>query len=214
VKDADNFFLESGELQDANNVNVDEVREIAPRVLEVINGAARASITGFRPVDMGGVSQIDDEGQRHHCVLVQDSITVRSRVKAAAVVIRSDGSVHEKQQEKPDRIEPTFSLAERNTNVADALRIFGKGDLSWFDLYKIFEIIRDDLGGQKNLLDAEFVLKKDLSRFRQTAQHPEAIGDKARHARIGAEVPKDPMAIVEASLLISALLQKSIASKF
>ena len=41
-----------------------------------------------------------------------------------------------------------FNLAQRDTNVADALRQFARSH-EWFDIYKVYEIIRDDLGSKK-----------------------------------------------------------------
>lgn len=91
--------------------------------------------------------------------------------------------------------------------------IFGEGELSWVDLYKIYEIARDDVGNSNALLNKEYVVKKDLRNFTHTAQHPDAIGDAARHARISADPPKEPMSFTEANLLISTLMIKWLDSK-
>jgi len=211
VKDSDQFFLESVRFNDPDEA--DKVRDQALKIIVLINGSAKLRISGFRPIEIQHVSYIDDKGSRHNYVSLQESISARSRLEVTAVATRPDGSEVEEEIEQPDRIEPTFSLAESDQNVSDALRLYGMRDLNWGDLYKIYEIVRDDVGGSKELDNSEYVLKKDLGNFSHTAQHPGAIGDDARHARINAEVPPNPMSITEAFLLISTLLSKWIDSK-
>jgi hypothetical protein len=211
ILEGDDFFLESDRFKDLQDD--DEVRQNAQRLIELINGSAKLRIPGFRSIEIGRVSRIDENGSRHHFVQLKGSVSARSKLRAAAIVAKSNGIVKEKDIENPDRILSTYELAEDNENVADALRLYGKAELSWVDLYKIYEIIRDDVGNVNDLLNRQYVLKKDLSRFTHTAQHPGVIGDEARHARVAADVPKDPMSIVEANLLISTLLSKWIDSK-
>lgn len=211
VKDDDQFFFESVLFNDLEEAG--EVRDTAAQIIALINGSAKLRISGFRPIEIGSVSYFDDEGNRRNFVLLQGSISARSRHKATAVVIKPDGSEVKEEIEQPDRIELTFSLAESDPNVSDALRLYALSELSWGDLYKIYEIIRDDVGGSKELFDNEYVLKKDLRNFSHTAQHPGAIGDDARHARIASEVPVNPMSLAEANLLISTLMNKWIDSK-
>ncbi len=211
VEDNEEFFLQSKvfyELEDA-----DEVREAARRIISLINGSAKLKISGFRPIEIGNVYYIDEEGKRLIFVKFQESISARSRLKTEANVIGSNGSEVMQENELPDLIEPTFSLAVSDPNVSDALRLYASIELNWADLYKIYEIIRDDVGGSQQLFDREYVLKKELRNFSHTAQHPGAIGDDARHARIASEVPANPISLVEANLLISTLLNKWIDSK-
>jgi len=44
--------------------------------------------------------------------------------------------------------------------------------------------------------------KKELSDFRQTANHPEGSGIHARHGHLNTEPPKNPMSLADAKRLI------------
>jgi len=211
VKDKDHFFMESVLFNDQEEA--DKIQEIASKIITLINGSAKLRIYGFRPIETGNVSYIDDRGNRHNFVLLQGNISARSRAKATLVVTKPEGSELEEEIEQPDCIKPTFALAESDPNVADALRRYASNELNWVGLYKIYEIIRDDVGGSKALFDKGFALKKDLRNFSHTAQHPGAIGDAARHARVDAEVPENPMSLAEANLLISTMMTKWIDLK-
>ncbi len=211
VKDNDHFFMEYVLFNDIEEA--DKVREIALKIITLINGSAKLRISGFRPIETGNVSYIDDRGNRHNFVLLQGSISARSRLKATAIVTKPNGSEVEEEIEQSDQIRHTFALAESDPNVFDALRLYASNELNWVDLYKIYEIIKDDVGGLKALFNKRFVLKKDLRNFSHTAQHPGAIGDAARHARVAAEIPENPMSLSEANLLISTMMTKWIDLK-
>ena len=95
-----------------------------------------------------------------------------------------------------------FNLAQRDTNVADALRQFARSH-EWFDIYKVYEIIRDDLGSKK-LNSKKFVGKTDLDLLRQTANY-------YRHARTAR--PSKPMTHNDARELIRRVLRHWLEEK-
>jgi hypothetical protein len=79
---------------------------------------------------------------------------------------------------------------------------------SWFNLYKVFEIIRDECIGEESLVARNFIPKRDLKRFTQSAQSRELLGDEARHASRKYKPPEIPMTIDEARRLIKQLFSK------
>jgi hypothetical protein len=62
---------------------------------------------------------------------------------------------------------PTFvRRAAEHRDVAEVLIILGRGDwISWHDLYKIFEIVRDNVGSHKALIAKGWKSKEDISAF-------------------------------------------------
>jgi hypothetical protein len=65
-------------------------------------------------------------------------------------------------------------------------KIFANGDLNWSNLFKVFEIVRRDCGGEGAAQSAGWATKKSMELFRRTANSFEAVG-LGRPARSGAE---------------------------
>ena len=90
------------------------------------------------------------------------------------------------------------SLAAAVPDVADALGVLGQADpLSWVALYKLFEIIRDNV--KPHTLDGlGWTTKNELSAFTASANRPDLSGIDARHARMaGINPPKVSMTLSE-----------------
>ena len=82
-------------------------------------------------------------------------------------------------------------------------------DRNWINLYKIYEIVDKDAGKIKKIHRIEqWITKKKISDFKQTANSKRAIGDDARHGVDDNDPPKEPMSLSEAKALIMTLLQK------
>ena len=77
--------------------------------------------------------------------------------------------------------------------------------LSWVTLYKIYEIIRDNIREKKII---QILTKNELSRFTGTAQSRGQIGDDARHAAKKFIGHPQPMTIEEANELIKKLINR------
>ena len=72
-----------------------------------------------------------------------------------------------------------MALSGTNEAVRDVILFFN--EITWLNLYKIYEVICKDVGGEKVL--QKFITKDELMSFRQTAQSREAIGKLARHGK-------------------------------
>ena len=105
-------------------------------------------------------------------------------------------------------------LALSDTAVSKALRLFGKttNDHDWVGLYRIFEVIKDDVGTQ--LMYAKgWATKAAITNFTRTANHPDAAGDDARHGATNDQPPTNPMALSDARSLIELLLHRWLDHK-
>ena len=80
--------------------------------------------------------------------------------------------------------------------------IFGTG--SWVNLYRIYEMIEDDMKGK--IVQNEWATRSLLERLSRTANHPDSIGDEARHGRQKQDPPKNPMPLSEAKALIETIM--------
>jgi hypothetical protein len=104
-------------------------------------------------------------------------------------------------------------LGTSDIAAADVLLILGKGDLDWYDLYKVFEIVREDVGDEKEIIANGWATKSSLSAFRVSANHPGVSGEAARHARMRRGSAKRTMAISQGRAFISDLARLWMKSR-
>jgi hypothetical protein len=103
--------------------------------------------------------------------------------------------------------------ASRNdSNIAKIISLFNN-DLDWVNLYRIYEVIRDDCGGEKDLRDLCGISNSQLTQFTRTANHPEVTGITARHGSLSSEPPTNPMLLEEARQFIKAIMDCWITHK-
>ena len=110
--------------------------------------------------------------------------------------------------------ESWIEIAERDKEVDEGLHYFAYDIPNWFDLVRIYEVIRDDVGGgqknygEKKIKESGWVEKTEISRFLSTAhqqRHRYARSNKGRHS--------NPMSLLEAESLIRELLEYWLRSK-
>ncbi len=97
---------------------------------------------------------------------------------------------------------------QSNPAVAEAFLYLDHPQVGWPDLYKAYEVIRHDSGGQLGLLKFGWATKPELSRFTQTANH-------YRHAKNSEySLPAKPMTISLARKFVRELLSNWLATKY
>ncbi len=199
------YYLESSALETAAG-NVD--RDAARTLLKRINGAARAVGHDYQPVELKGHYTKDDGAT----IVTGETANqvIRAKQRAVAVVLKDGVPV----PQPPPKGYRYLRLAEQDPNIADALRILGQPDpLDWYDIYKIFEIVQNAVGGTKEIEKRGWATAADLNRLTASANHPGISGDEARHARMkGTPGPDKGMSIREADDLIRRLAANWIES--
>lgn len=207
VEENGSFYLGSSEFNSLTSA--EEVRERGRALIKLINGVAKFNRDNFLDVSEDGITQVEDEGKRHHYVFIEEAITAYEKVSAQVTVITADGS--EKVANQPSALESLLEVAQKHNVVADALS-FNRDD-TWVSLYKAYEIIRDDVGGKHQIIKNGWSVDSDINRFTQTAQSRAALGDSARHASEKYKPPAQPMTLSEAKALIKTILSRWVASK-
>lgn len=181
-----------------------DVRAAAARLMDAVNGVAAVRNPGFQPVALTG--QVRDGNDQHTHVVDVDPVTVVSI--ASPVVVLTDGA-----KPPPPPSETDFAaLALRDPNVAEALRYL-RADADWYALYKIYEVVRDDLGGQRALMASGLAGPNALDTFTESANRSEISGDAARHARLGGQPSGRSTDLVSARHLIRALVEAWMVNK-
>jgi hypothetical protein len=198
IRAADRFFLSAAEL-DNPPIGV-AFHDVAQKLVIRINGLARVQKPGFSPVDLAG--HYDEDGNVY-VAGVTARVEVRAHVSATAVVTGPSGTP---VQQAPPASSRYLALAARSTDVAEALEIMGRPEsLNFAELYKVYEII-EHAGALKAAMKSAGVPETSRALFSRTANHPDASGADARHARSRQAPPKNPMTIEEALTLIRRLL--------
>jgi hypothetical protein len=181
--------------------NPSEVRDRSAEVEEILNGAG--ILFGLEKAKVGStVLEVTDAGLRKHRILVAEPGKYGLRGRNAAMT-GSDGE--SKENENALAFRKILKLAETNKRVSDALHFLALQP-NWWNLYKVFEIVKDDVQDQVYKL----VDEKKLRAFTGTAQSPRLLGDEARHASASPKYfgPDEPTSLEEAQRLIRQLVEK------
>ena len=181
----------------------DDVIAAARRIVPSIKAAIRlARVTGPRAVDAYRVVVQRPEGPRNFVyVYAQEAIGVGEALAATVL----GGS-----QPRPTPI--PIELALTDARVALALELFAH-DPNWYDLYKVLDVVEEDVSGERALEAKGWVPRSELKRFTQTANSHGAVGLDARHARNAFRPPKVPMPLADAVDLIRRVLISWLATK-
>jgi len=180
----------------------DEVRNDVEELLALINGAAWLAIDARTPLHAVSIARVREDGGRDFCRDYENTLELRDTFSTTHT--RSDGTVESRYP--ADQVPGWIRIAQQNPDVAKAFRLLGAGNLNWVNLYRLYEIIKKDIGGIEEIVNRGWATKKSLKRFKHTANSPDAIGDDARHGKQPTKPPKNPMALGEARSLLKLIL--------
>lgn len=180
----------------------------ASELLRRVNGAARVLDSSFQPVRLVGNYS---NGDHAHHVVVADTAYARAQAMPIAVVVNGVAVV----PEAPTLGERYTQLASLHPDVAEALDLLGRDDdpLSWAQLWKVYEVVREHVGGPSRgtakqvLIGKGWVSQAEIEAFEASANTKSISGDDARHARGHAPQGSGSMTVEEGRAMISALMQ-------
>lgn len=175
-----------------NTKDTNLISEITNCFLEKINGILRLKFQGFNAIAVDSLFVFEDEQGISKIAAMRATLSGRGDLTAIA------NSTDEEIGNQNKQTEDLF-----NNSIATEVFHFYSQPTSWINLYKIYEIIRDDIGDKEII---KILSKNELSRFTGTAQSREQIGDDARHAAKKFIRHPQPMTIKEANELIKKLI--------
>ena len=201
VEENGSFYLESSEF---NSLTLaEEVRGRGRALIKLINGVAKFYRNNFLGISEDAITRVEDNGKRHNYVFLEGAVTFRTTVRGQLTGITTDRS--EKVATQPSALESLLEVAQKHNVVADALSFYR--DDTWISLYKAYEIIRGDVGGEHQIIKNGWTVKSGIKRFTQTAQ-------PYRHASKKYKPPAQPMTLLEARALIKTILSRWVSSNF
>ena len=187
-----------------------EKKEIVSKTkhfLDLLNGAASIVYKDHQTVGLGSLIILDDNCKRHITVFTGPIIIRgRSRARANLTLIKDGIEIKDSQ---PTTVESWLIKSQNSNAVQDALHFFNQ--TTWWNLYKVYEVILDDVGNEKRL--SKFADSQKLKVFRKTANSRTSVGDHARHAKKEIFPPKETMGLDEAYSLMKQLFEAWIRDK-
>ena len=209
----DDLFGDGGRLIEAANEQLDRLHGSA-WVLEGAYQRVRLNGRFFRDPDQThGLMVAGDQTQFRESFTVVQATGIESRTVFGVPTVTGGVPSAPPPPQGPRHL----AHAASNKDVDDLLALVGKAEkvqLSWTELYKVFEIIRVAVGGRDNdLLASGWTTKPELSAFTGTANHHLASGiHEGRHARQKGPAPTRTMTVDEAQTFIRNLTRRWLES--
>ena len=143
ARTADGFVLKSTAFTELPDHR--QVRDRATLIVESLSGISRLLLQNTEPIRIGSVVQIRPDGTRNNFLELEPAVLRLSGGLVSLQVSRADGSVKERRPSDPA---PAWLVKALQTpDAARALRLRDKRDLSWTDLYRLYEVVEAGAGG-------------------------------------------------------------------
>lgn len=201
TKIGQDYFLKS---TDFNSLEKDkDVQKKADEILSLINGTAWLVLDMRKPLRSGSIVLVNNDGKIiSSTVLLSGSIKGQSRVIAR---MTKEGEVQETYQADP--IQKSISTAKDDVNVDKVLQLLGDHPKDWVNLYNIFEVVKNDVGGIPKIVEKKWATRNAIKLFKRTANYV------ARHKDEKIKPPEKPMILSKAESLIRTITCNWIQSK-
>jgi len=191
----------------------DQVRNEALVMVAVLDGGCRLALNSTKTLMVGAVYRYDAKGGRSITVFPEPAVFQLRTIGPTVTLTRSDGGME--TFHPADVVRDWARIALSSSSVKDVFELIRFGELDWVNLYKIIEIIEDDVGGGVSLERKKWVQAQSIRLFKRTANCRRAIGSQARHGHQRFEPPRTPMTLAGAQSLIKmitrAWLQENIS---
>ena len=207
VKEPSGYMLYSsafGDIQDPN-----EVREKAVEIIKSVRGAIRHTLGADPKLKVNLVMRTNSDGTKNGFISFNSKVAVSS--SATADVQNADGTVEHRDFEK-EAFAKAMAALQEHPAVSEVMNFWGK-ERNWFNLYKIFELIRKDAGGEQKLIKNGLITKSEMSRFTNSANNRKASGDDARHGVSHHQPPANPMTLDDGKGFIDRLIREWLELK-
>jgi hypothetical protein len=189
-----------------NAADAADVRSKATSIIEALSGISRMLLQSDAPLGIASLVEIRPDGTRNIFVELEPGVL---SIKAGLVsfqIIHPEGSIEER---RPFDLAPAWlTKALATPEVAQAMRLRDKSPLSWTDLYRLFEVIVNGVGGTGTIVNSGWASRTQLDRFKHSSSSVSVAGDQARHGVERTRPPAHPMTIAEARSLVDILLAR------
>lgn len=202
------YYLLSSSFEEFENEK--EVRKLAQNYAAILTGASLLNNASSSSIKVTSVIQCEEDG-RNQIISHELSDTVELRDTLEIQIEYKDGSTA--SYSSADPISSWVKASFSDKVVANALMLLGRKKNNWDNLYRLFEIIEDDVGGSSQIIENCWSSNKSLRRFKHSANSPSVSGDDSRHGKEQNAPPANPMSLEDAQEFIYGLLNQWLKSK-
>lgn len=160
-----NYFIMSEKFDNINNA--EEVFKLAKEYLNKII-ASIYIFKGYKPrINVDLVMNLENPNLKQCYMFNEENINITDRVR---ITLIDETGEHVKEN---DIFKESFELSLIDEKVEKALElVYKEGTKDWVNLYRIYEIIKNDIDPVKQ----GWVKRKVIDNFKHTANHPAAAG--------------------------------------
>jgi len=208
-KGIDGVYLTSDKFEELDDP--DKIRKTTEKMISRINLCLKLISETRKPISVTGIGKIKPDGSREIFVGITDGI--RFSASATSSITKPDGTVTGDNISTFDHgvLQKIIEIGDADLAVNEAGILLEEQKLDWSTLYKVYEIICNDVG--ESLYSKGWATKSDIKNFKHTAQSPAAIGTQSRHGIDKYSPPKNPMSMEQAKHLITSIFKNWINSK-
>lgn len=206
--DGQGFVLQSDKFDECDTAA--GVAAVAAEVAAALSGTLKWERNSEEQLRVGAVVETRPDGVRNMTIRPGTGKYAYRVYPAGLVHGAADGAVI---SAPPPRLIAVARLAHSDVAVEKAMRLWSTDSASWVGLYRIFEIVEEDAGGEKKLTRTEWASKARINDFKHSANSVEVAGDEARHGVEPGAPPARPMTIEEARTFASNLMDSWLKSK-
>lgn len=194
-------------------VDSTEVLELAERQLVILSGILKFIRSSPDPIRVGAVFRRRGGG-RDVFVHVRDVLRIRLELGDPVVTVMDANGNVVSAPEAPAPAVRLAALCAADQSVAKVMRLLAAPDArTWVGLYRIYEVVESDVGGQAALGQKLWGSATDQDRFKHSANSVTVAGDHARHGNERTLPPRSPMTLDDAGAYVDGLLRGWLASK-
>jgi hypothetical protein len=205
-KESERYFLSSSNFNEISDADI--IHRKSEIIVGLINGGSKVIECLKKPITVGSIESFDDSGKKNVYIYASTALSFSAAVRPTLTIngIEQESLIYK-------NLPIWIMLAAHNENVAKVFKYLEIGNDDIDILYKIYEIIEDDVGGEKVITENKWASSNKIGLFRRTANSPDAIGIKARHGVQKNQPPLKPMSLNESKSFISQLLKYWLDSK-
>jgi hypothetical protein len=190
-----------------------EVLAVTKECLNALSGALKFTRNSPRPISASAVFRSGDSGERTTFVSLNEAVICRSEATVEVLITDSLGNCII----GPDGASREIAIAKlalHDNAVAKVMRLLCAADeKTWVGMYRIHEVIEDDLGGERAMKTLSWNRERERELFKRCANSVAIAGDSARHGKEVTTPPIDAMSEDSASAYLRHVIEQWLVSK-
>jgi hypothetical protein len=180
------------------------------KIATLLSGVLRLVRGSDEPLRIGTAYRTNPQGNRDIVVPLKGVSARGTAGDLTPTVTDASGAVIPPPSARTVTI---LNLALADAAVEKALRLLATDSTNWVGLYRIFEVIEEDVGGEHGLVRRQWTPTAQVKRFKRSSNSVAVAGDQARHGSETGLPLSRPMSMEEATAFVNYILQAWLGAK-